>query len=123
MPAESIYRCPSCQRTYLGKPASCQWCGGGSLDAVGASSAHFDLLDHLKELRTRPEAFISMQKIAEDAASLVAVKRATSLNVLKATFQASAKKAKNAKDDELLKWFTERKDERKASLEANMRGK
>ena len=54
----NLYRCPTCQRQYLGDapPAACRWCGGG-VDLLCSAPAPFDPAAYGQDLKAHPEKY------------------------------------------------------------------
>lgn len=116
----SIFKCNSCQRTYAGdaKPSFCAWCESTAIELVGPSSAPFNPIAYFKGLREHPEEYVHLADLVAEAMAYRALRKAATMEELKAEFLIAATAAKAAKDDELLANLTAIKDKRKGELAA-----
>ena len=77
----------------------------------------FDPFAYSRDVKEHPEKYIRLTQIVRDVKLRMAIKRARTMDELKAAFTAPAKQAKADGDTELLTLLTDAKNKRKSELE------
>ena len=80
--------------------------------------SEFDPIAYIRDVRARPESYGTMQSVVEAVTALHAIRKATTLEAVKAAFQPAAKKAKAEGDTEALTILTEAAKAKRKALEA-----
>ncbi len=78
----------------------------------------FDPHAYHEDIKAHPEKYIALSKIVAEANATRAIRKAETLDALTVAFQAPAKAAKAAGNEELLGWLTEAAKKRRKELEA-----